>query len=1012
MSLPTPRTSRALRSAGLLAVLLAPLAVAAQTGTISGTVVDGEFGGGLPSASVYVVELGTGDAADIDGRYEVQRVPAGTYSVRYSFTGYAPQLVESVTVAAGETVTLNVTLAPGAELAEVVVEAEEILATNSEAGLLRLRARAAQVSDAISAEAISQSGASDAGDAMERVTGASVVGGRFVFVRGLGDRYATTQLNGATLPTADPDRRAVPFDLFPSGLLENIVTLKTFTPDQPGSFSGGLVNISTRSFPEAFSLALSASGGGNTETQFRGDFLESLGGGVPLTGVGGDRAIPAALQSPDARLPTPTDVRFDPAGASALRDASRAFGTSFAPVSAAPPVNTSYAASLGNRVSLAGYPLGFVLGGTWGHSSSYYADGVTARFSGQGTDVSPFAPDFVAVDTRGTEEVTWGGIANATYQIGSAHELGVNALVSRAAESEARFLEGPAAQIGTYLQQRVQQYTERHVASGQLRGRHRVAGVELAWRGSVSQTGLDQPDLRFFNNTIDTLNVGQATERVRFGVTGTSIPDPLRYFRTLDESLAQGAVDLTIPLRGLGLRGGQLKVGGVADRTARDVTERRFQYDVRVPAGDGLGGTSADSIAAFFDRTLGAYAETTLADGRTRVQFTGTTLSDQTDPANQYAGTLDVAAGYAMVELPVGARLRAIVGARVETTDLRIEGDGVDLGRQRLDAQIAGATGAARDSLTARRDGLGAIDRVDVLPSLNLVYALTDRVNLRAAATRTLARPTFREIAPFAAQDFGFGELLSGNPALDRTLITNLDVRWEWFARPGDIVAVSGYTKRLDAPIERVIIDANGQTSFENVDRATIWGAEVEARTALAPLARALAHVSVGANVTLTRSTISRSAGEVALGADPERPLQGQSPYLVNLDLAYGDGTTSAGLYFNVFGRRLSRVSRVGTPDVYEEPAPTLDLVASRRVADNWSLKLSAKNLLNAPFREVYDVDAEGLALPLGLTAPLFQRYDRGTSVSLGLSFSPRLGAAPPAIPSPSQTTPTVGLDD
>ena len=233
----------------------------AQTGALSGTVVDGDFGGGLPGASVLVVETATGDATDIDGNYTITGLAPGSYTVRYSFIGYGSQTVEDVTVAAGQTQTINVTLTAGEQLEEVVVTAEEIIATNSEVGLLRVRAKAAQVSDAISAETISQSGASDAGDAMERVTGASVQGGQYVFVRGLGDRYANAQLNGSVLPTADPDRRAVQFDLFPAGFLKNIVTLKTFTPDKPGSFSGGLVDINTKSFLSAFSASFSTSAG-------------------------------------------------------------------------------------------------------------------------------------------------------------------------------------------------------------------------------------------------------------------------------------------------------------------------------------------------------------------------------------------------------------------------------------------------------------------------------------------------------------------------------------------------------------------------------------------------------------------------------------------------------------------------------------------------------------------------------------------------------------------------------
>ncbi len=206
MSTLTDRTQRSLRRArwSALLFLFVPALAFAQTGTIVGTVVDGDFGGGLPGASVLVTELGTGDGADIDGNYEIVGVPVGSYTLRYSFIGYSAQVVENVIVTAGQTTTINVTLSVGAELDEVIVEAAEIIETNSEIGLLRVRAEAAQVSDAISAETISRSGSSDAADAMERVTGASVQGGRYVFVRGLGDRYANTRTQRLHAPHRRP----------------------------------------------------------------------------------------------------------------------------------------------------------------------------------------------------------------------------------------------------------------------------------------------------------------------------------------------------------------------------------------------------------------------------------------------------------------------------------------------------------------------------------------------------------------------------------------------------------------------------------------------------------------------------------------------------------------------------------------------------------------------------------------------------------------------------------------
>ncbi len=1016
---------RQVRRALLLAALLAPgLAAAQATGSLAGTVVDGDFGGGLPGASVLVVELGTGVATDIDGHYTVRQLPAGTYTVRYSFTGYGTQTVENVEVVAGEPAQINVTLSPGQELQEVVVEADEILAANSEVGLLRVRQRAAQVSDAISAATISQSGSSDAADAMERVTGASVQAGQYVFVRGLGDRYANTQLNGSVLPTADPDRRAVQFDLFPSSFLENIVTLKTFTPDQPGSFSGGLVDINTKSFPDAFSTSFSASSGFSTQALPGSSTLVDPAQGVsPLRFGTGDLAFPAVIAglpresegSVRAGIPRETAARRDAALASTLDAASTALSSRIAPTTGTVPVNASVGFSLGNQVALGRNALGFVLGLTADQGASFYDDGVIGRADFQGVDGPDGQPTGeVAVNTqqlrtdqRATQDTKLGGIANVAYRIGGLTEVSLNTLFSHTTESEARVIDGLNNVIDSEARvyDTVAGYTERTLGSGQLRGRHQIPalnGMEVAWRGSYARTELDEPDLRFFTARVFTDDAGAVTGVAPAGF----LAGPRHYFRTLDETLTGGGLDATLPLTLFGRRG-ELKAGGVVEQTERGYAENLLILRSNTTeTGAALGSVDPDAIAAFFGAENTGVVSSEDGDGTPGRFAFGHYALDQTLPQNQYEGAFDVTAAYAMAEVPVLPRLRAIVGARYENSSLFVA------------AQQEATDDTPADSVVVvngqRR--LGA-DRTynDLLPALNLVYSLRDDMNLRAAATRTLARPTFREIAPVVSSEFGSDGALLGNPALERTLITNLDLRWEWFTSPGQLLAVSSYYKALSNPIERVIVDAeNNATQYANVDQADIVGAEVEVRQGLAPLAGLLRNLSVGANLSLTQSSITVTGRELASrreidpAAGDTRPLQGQASYLLNANLSYDNAEqgTSAGLFFNVAGRRLARVG--ANVDVYEEPSPQLDLIVSQRVLDQFALKLTVKNLLDASYRERYVV-------PGGGTFP-FLEYDRGMSVSVGLAYRPGVGGAAPAaasIPGPgaSAKTALVGTD-
>lgn len=324
----------------------------------------------------------------------------------------------------------------------------------------------------------------------------------------------------------------------------------------------------------------------------------------------------------------------------------------------------------------------------------------------------------------------------------------------------------------------------------------------------------------------------------------------------------------------------------------------------------------------------------------------------------------DIAAGYGMVELPVNARFKVIGGVRLESTEIEV---------------------VSRDST----QGIGDLDEVDLLPAINLVYQLTDNMNLRAAATRTLARPTFREIAPFESFEFINGNFFIGNPDLQRTLITNYDFRWEWFTRPGEILAISLFYKQLLDPIERTIVGGtNGQIKFQNVDEAIVAGLEIEARTRLDFVSPLLEKFAFGTNISFVDSNIDISEDELATrrGVDPDAPasreLQGQSPFIVNADLSYENPESgiAAGFYYNVFGRRLANVSLGGTPDVFERPSPQLDFTLSQRLPMNWRIKLSVKNILGSEYKETYRFAGQDF---------IYQRYDPGRTFSLGFSFSP-----------------------
>jgi len=284
-------------------IMFADVNAQALKGRITGKIVDSETGDALIGANVFLQGTMIGAACDLDGNYRIEKILPGKYPLIISMMGYTKTTITDVLVSAGKVTKINAAINPEIiETEGVVITAKAV--RNTEAALLKDRQKANAVSDAISAEAISRTGSSNAAEAMNHVTGASVVDGRYIYVRGLGDRYTSTQLNGAEIPNANPYKRAASIDLIPSNLVDNIVTLKSFTPDKAGNFSGGAVNIKTKDFLDKFTMSFSASSSYNSQTTFNNDYLTSTGGSLDWLGMDdGSRNIPSELQSGYVEIP-------------------------------------------------------------------------------------------------------------------------------------------------------------------------------------------------------------------------------------------------------------------------------------------------------------------------------------------------------------------------------------------------------------------------------------------------------------------------------------------------------------------------------------------------------------------------------------------------------------------------------------------------------------------------------------------------------------------------------------
>jgi len=928
--------------------------LASEKGKISGTIVAGETGEAMIGANVYLEGTSLGAATDIDGRYVVQNVPIGKYELVVMMIGYAEFRVKNLIVKTDNITRLDVTLKSELMQTEVVtVEARSY--RNTEAALLSQRQNALAISDAISTEAISRSGSGNAAEAMKQVTGASVVDGKYVYIRGLGDRYTSTQLDGAQMPSSDPYKRSGSINLIPTSLIDNIVTLKSFTPDKQGNFSGGRVDINTRDFPEMFQYTFSTSSSYNSQTSTKTG-LGYSGSSTDWLGYdNGTRALPAIMKGQNVYIPDVGQAGSNPNDAALLTRMTRSFSIQMAPVTKTVPVNQSFGVSLGNQYAFFGHPFGLLASFSYKNSHASYKNGIYRRWS-QGTqDVISNVYDFN--DQKSTDEILWGGLAKMSYKISPLNQLGLSVIYNRNAVSEARLLEGQYnydSDANRIHRTSVLSYKERSLASYQFKGKHVfsfLGDLKFNWRVSSGNTNEQQPDRRVLSDYYFDKN----------GVRNYGIKDnlpPKRYFRGLDENRDAVKADFEFPFKQWAGRSAKIKAGSFFSTKKRGYTERLFTFS------DQQGFNYDGNPNNLLSNSTTGVIDTNVVVIRGKEYRTldwGVVVVENVLPANNYRARQDVAAHYAMMELPVTDQLRFVGGARFEHTNMWLQTQDSSLNR-------------------------GNINVSAVLPSVNFIYALADGMNLRAAFAKTLARPAFREIGPFATYEFDDGgDAFIGNPNLKQTFIQNADLRWEWFTRPGEIYAISAFYKKFDNPIERVF-NAFGENTWKNIDKAQAFGLELEARRRLDVIHSSLANFLLSTNISFIRSRVAINKDELMLirnlrpDASANRPFQGQSPFLVNMNLAYENSVSgiSASLYYNVFGKRLDRVSFGGTPDVYEKPVGLLNFNFGLAINPHMSFKIAGQNLLNPDYVKYQSFKGHEY---------IYSSYQRGRTFSIGISL-------------------------
>ncbi len=929
MTLDTLR--RAAGHAGALALLLAlllalPAAAHAQRGTLTGTLLDAETGETLIGATVAVPALGTGTTTDLDGVYRLP-LDAGTYTVTFSYVGYDAQTVENVQIAVSQTVTIDRQLAlAGAGLGEVVVQADAVEVTNTDQSILAVQARAPVILDGISAQQIRRSPDATSGEALRRVTGVTVTGGRFVTIRGVPERYNTTLLNNAPVPSTEPDRRAFAFDLIPSSLLANVFVSKSATPDLPGDVAGGVLQLNTVEFPEAFTVSASVS------TAITNATGEDIFSGAPT-------ALPADL---------PANI-----GVQGVTDEQRAgfgrqLGAGFALGRETGAVRPNATVSVGGS-QLTGLGRIGAVGALTYRSGYTLNDAVRREFEASGG--SRF--DYAGIQAGYGE--TAGGLLNLAWRPAPTQSFSFKNFYTRTREDDVTQFTGSNAGDGNNVRETAIRRSNRTLYAGQLSGEHYAPAfhrAEATWTLFGARTTRDEPDNRRITYVQPSDDPAQPF-RLLVGPT-VAISSGGRFYSALDENSGGGRLDV-----GAAVGAARVRVGTWVERRDRAFTSRLV--GVTIPnQGFDFALLELPMGGVFAPQNFGVQSAPGCTANPRQQGCQGFLLSELQNGGNDYTAAQDVTAGYVMLDTPVTPltrRLRFVGGVRLERAVQRLE-----------------STTFNREPLSLRTP------TTNWLPSANLAYDLGRRTNLRAAYSRNVNRPELRELAPFAFYDFELQTTIYGNDSLRQATIHNVDLRLETFPGAGELLSASLFYKRFNSPIERAIVPGaalNAERTFVNADVANNYGFELEARHGLGFVAPWLAASTVLANYTWIQSDVFQP-GTALAAARTGRPLQGQAPYAINVGLtlvAPGVGTTLTALY-NRLGSRIVEVSSLLEADVVEAPRDLVDLSVSQPVMGRYTLRLNVRDLLgqNQSFLQGASQvrsDLRGRSISFGVSATL-----------------------------------------
>jgi len=893
----------------------------AQTSGIKGVVIEDKTGQPLPGATVTIVELNKSRVTDANGNFTFSKIAPGSYVVKVVALTFQEKNITEVMVIADEIYNLNISLPEkNNQLDEVVIKNTKAK-VESVKSLLTMQKNSANVSDGISAETIKRTPDKNTSDVLKRISGASIQDNRFVIVRGLNDRYNAALLNGAPLPSSEPDRKAFSFDIFPSNMIDNLVITKTASPDLPGDFAGGVIQINTKSVPEKDFQSITVGTGYNTITTFKNQRTYKGGATDWLGFDDGTRALPsyipntAYFESPD------TPYQDIAALAQKYKTDWSIQNKSFLP-------NTSFQYSIGKHYEFGNKVVGMLFALSHNSTNNFNE---TERFDYDDISNAPNTPNTKYKDNNYSVQVLTGLLANLSFKFNENHNISFKNIFSINATDlvvERSGLPNISSSATRTINSDVRWFTSNKIYSGQLNGDHYFtkSKIKINWTGFYSNINREIPNLRRNIYSIADPNSSDPNQSIPVASIAINSSGGADYgggmfFSENKETIEGGKLDISRKFTIGEDFINEIKIGGFMQKRDRDFFARQLQYKQL-------------NIGGIFDSTLLNLPNETIFSSANMGQLSplvnGFTLFDASKVTDAYKAGSKLYAGYVMLDNRY-KKFRLVWGARIENYI------------QTLDARKTETENLALNN-----------HQTDFLPSANLIFSINKKQNLRLSYSRTLNRPEFRELAPFGFYDFTNQFFTQGNDELKIAKVKNIDLRYEIYPGKGQLFSVSYFRKNFTDPIEIKQEVNNKFITYRNAKSAVASGLEFEFRTLLSTIftlekSTLLDDFTLYSNIAIIKSTADVSNFNNSSNTEKSRPMQGQSPYVFNAGLQYlnKDNGWSGALNVNRVGSRIAFASSELKPAIWENPRTLLDLQVAKSLYKNKiELKLNIQNIL------------------------------------------------------------------